>query len=275
MVRHAAPRIHRFLPAKTILEIALGFGRWTKFLIPHAQSFTGIDLSEECVDACRESFATVKKATFRLNDGRSLVDAPNHLDFVFSFDSMVHVEIDVLDGYIAQIVPKLAATGAAFIHHSNFADAPATVENIHGRATDVSARAIAASVEKHGGRVIIQELVNWGCEDHLIDCMTIFSRGVPAPYTVLHNPDFFLEAASIKKTQAVYSTVSGAGPRQQLEEHHRVVNYAVRAAGDEAKALEALTAQLRAIETSTSWRLTGPARWLISRTLRRKKLAQS
>ena len=28
------PRLHRLLPAGRILEIAPGFGRWTKFLIP-------------------------------------------------------------------------------------------------------------------------------------------------------------------------------------------------------------------------------------------------
>lgn len=42
----------------------------------------------------------------------------------------------------------------------------------------------------------------------------------------------------------------------QVEEARRTANNAVRA--------------LRAIETSTSWRITGPARWLMSRILRRK-----
>jgi hypothetical protein len=58
--------------------------------------------------------------------------------------------------------------------------------------------------------------------------------------------------------------------QRELEEAHRVANDAVRAAGEEARAREALTSQLRAIETSRSWRMTGPARWLISRTLRQK-----
>ena len=47
------PRLHRMLPAETILEIAPGFGRWTRFLLPQCGHYVGMDLSETCVDACR------------------------------------------------------------------------------------------------------------------------------------------------------------------------------------------------------------------------------
>jgi hypothetical protein len=42
------PRIHKYLPAKRILEIAPGFGRWTRFLIPSCEELKGIDLSSKC-----------------------------------------------------------------------------------------------------------------------------------------------------------------------------------------------------------------------------------
>ena len=33
------PRLHRFLPAKNILEIGPGVGRWTKFLLPLCERY--------------------------------------------------------------------------------------------------------------------------------------------------------------------------------------------------------------------------------------------
>ena len=55
-----------------------------------------------------------------MNDGRSLAMVPNgSVDFAFSFDSLVHADLDVLDAYITQLARKLAPDGVAFIHHSN------------------------------------------------------------------------------------------------------------------------------------------------------------
>ena len=70
------PRLHRFLPARRILEIAPGFGQWTKFLIPACDEFVGVDLSAKCVDACRKIFATAGHAQFISNDGCSLDAVP-------------------------------------------------------------------------------------------------------------------------------------------------------------------------------------------------------
>ena len=46
------PRIQRFLPAPTILEIAPGFGRWTEFLLSHCDTLIGVDVAPKCVEAC-------------------------------------------------------------------------------------------------------------------------------------------------------------------------------------------------------------------------------
>ncbi len=43
------PRIHRFLPAPRILEIACGFGRWTQFLKDQCDQLTALDLAENCI----------------------------------------------------------------------------------------------------------------------------------------------------------------------------------------------------------------------------------
>jgi SAM-dependent methyltransferase len=200
------PRIHRFVPAPNILEIAPGFGRWTRFLIPLAKQFFGVDLSSECVEACKESFSKASHAKFVKNDGVSLGLVPENLDFVFSFDSLVHVEIDILKKYIQQIIDRLSDNGVAFIHHSNFATMLGGIENRHHRAESVSFMEVASVVAQHGGRVLMQELVNWGSE-HLIDCFTTFSKGRVERFPVIYNMAFMAEAANIKAVQAAYSAL--------------------------------------------------------------------
>ena len=42
------PRIREFLPARHILEIAPGHGRWTQFLADQCDALTLVELSEQC-----------------------------------------------------------------------------------------------------------------------------------------------------------------------------------------------------------------------------------
>jgi SAM-dependent methyltransferase len=206
------PRLHRFLPARRILEIAPGFGRWTKFLVPVCDEFVGIDLSEKCIDACRERFAAAKRASFFSNDGSSLAAAPDaSFDLVFSFDSLVHAEFGVMESYIPQVLGKLSVGGVAFLHHSNLLAYGNTLGVPHGRALSVSADVVGKLIERSGGTILIQEVVNWGGE-HLIDCLTLFARAdsYPSAKTVrLNNPLFMGEATIIQNFQSPYSAVAG------------------------------------------------------------------
>ena len=70
------PRIHAFVPAPTILEIAPGFGRWTKYLQAHCHRLIGVDLTERCVEECRRRFQGLSHAEFYVNDGTSLEMIP-------------------------------------------------------------------------------------------------------------------------------------------------------------------------------------------------------
>lgn len=205
------PRLHRFLPARRILEIAPGFGRWTKFLIPACDEFVGIDLSAKCIDVCKIRFANAKHANFFVNDGQSLAAAQDQsFDLIFSFDSLVYAEIDVLASYIPQVLRKLSPVGVAFLHHSNLLAYGDTIGNEHARGTTVSAENVSDLVKQHDGMVLIQEVVNWGC-DNLIDCLTLFTRrdSYPSAKAVhLKNPAFMGEAIIIQQFQSHYSASS-------------------------------------------------------------------
>src|SRR5262249_20677053 len=200
-----------------LLEIAPGFGRWTKFLIPVCEDFVGVDLSEKCTDACRRRFSDAKHAHFFTNDGQSLeATQDKKFDLVFSFDSLVHAEYPVLQSYIPQLLGKLSSVGVAFLHHSNLLAYNNTIDPPHGRGTTVSADAVADLVYRWGGTILVQEIVNWG-QEYLIDCLTLFARhdAYPSAKAIrLTNPLFMAEAKLVKTFQSPYSSLSsGLQPR--------------------------------------------------------------
>lgn len=168
------PRIGLVLPAQKVLEIAPGHGRCTNWLLRFAGSYCGIDLSEQCVAFCRQRFAGHRYAAFFVNDGRSLdAVAGQAFDLIFSYDSLVHADMDVISPYVAQIVSLLAPGGIAFVHHSNLA----ALEGIeYGlRSTDTSAEHVAELVESASGRVLVQEI--WGGNaTGNSDCFSTFCR---------------------------------------------------------------------------------------------------
>jgi SAM-dependent methyltransferase len=91
--RSLRPRLHALLPTGSLLEIAPGFGRWTEYLLREADRLIGVDTTERCVETCRERFAG-SRAQFFVNDGCTLpMVADASVDVVFSFDSLVHVEL--------------------------------------------------------------------------------------------------------------------------------------------------------------------------------------
>jgi ubiquinone/menaquinone biosynthesis C-methylase UbiE len=200
------PRIHRFIPSPRILEIAPGFGRWTQFLKNQCQSMIAVDISEKCVEHCKTRFASETHIQFHVNDGTSLAAAPdNSIDFVFSFDSLVHVEKDVIEAYVLQLARKLTENGVGFIHHSNLGDYPGRLRLINyynrlpivfrqkllteeavcallslnlqaGRANSMTGKLFREYCRQAGLKCIHQEVFNWGKGTCLIDALSIFTK---------------------------------------------------------------------------------------------------
>lgn len=175
------PRLNSFLPCKNILEIAPGYGRWTKFLLPNCDTYCGIDFSNKCIDACKQRFQK-ERCHFFSNDGKSLRAAFGRTyDLIFSFDSLVHVDMPVMDAYINQILNcnLLSDNGVSFIHHSNLKYASSNnIVDIksfnHERDKTVDHIEVANAVQKYGGCVLSQEIMEWGGRP-MIDCITVFT----------------------------------------------------------------------------------------------------
>lgn len=221
------PRLRHLLPTGMVLEIAPGHGRWTQFLIPRCQRLVGVDLSPSCVAACQRRFGHLPNVAFHVNDGRSLAAVPDRIvDLAFSFDSLVHVERDVLADYVRGLAMKLADDGVAFIHHSNLGHYPrhrrlvdrmppalrerlearGFVDPLHWRAPTVDAAWFASTCAESGLQCASQELVNWGSR-RLIDCISVVVRADGprvAPTRVVENPWFMADAQSARVVAELY-----------------------------------------------------------------------
>jgi SAM-dependent methyltransferase len=173
-------RIQGFVPAGRILEIAPGYGRWTDYLRELCDELIAVDIAETAIAHCAERFAGDERVKLHVNDGTSLaVAADRSVDLVFSFDSLVHAEHDVIAGYLVEFARVLADDGVAFIHHSNMGSyAPGTYDPhaIHWRATSVSAALVEGCARAAGLRCISQEKVSWGHGQALNDCFSVIVR---------------------------------------------------------------------------------------------------
>ena len=223
------PRIRRFLPAGSILEIAPGYGRITHYLRHHAERLTIVDVTEKCIEHCKVRFADDEHIAYHVNDGLSLAMVPDRsIDFAFSFDSLVHTEADVVRGYVTQLADKLTDDGAAFLHHSNLGEyrwlnrfakripgrlrrplirQGLIVNTLSARGESVTADEVRGYCEAAGLHCVSQEVINWAGR-HLIDCMTVFCRPGSRHATAfrqVRNPFFMAEAHRIRGLSQLYS----------------------------------------------------------------------
>ncbi len=226
------PRIHAFVPTGSILEIAPGFGRWTTYLKKYCEYLAVVDLAEECIKACQQRFASDSHISYYVNDGKSLAMIQDKsIDFVFSFDSLVHAEAEVIEAYLNQLAIKIQPNGIGFIHHSNlgkYQQALSLIDKIpienrelivnriflaptHWRAASMTTELFAEYCDRAGLQCISQEPVNWGTDDLLIDCFSVFTpkNSIWArPNNVIENRDFMKEAVLIKQLSLLYTLKS-------------------------------------------------------------------
>ena len=236
------PRIHPFVPTGRILEIAPGYGRWTQYLKDLCDHLSVVDLTERCIAHCRERFADATHIDYHVNDGRSLdMIEDRSVDFAFSYDSLVHVEADVMCAYLEQLASKLCRNGVGFIHHSNIRDYAlvsalskrlparlakalvtrgALVDLGAWRAESMSAEIFAAQCDRAGLACISQEKISWERGPYLIDAISVFTpKGSTRarPRRIVRNPLFGLEAKRMAKLYAVnrLSELGSADPRSR------------------------------------------------------------
>lgn len=249
------PRLQGYVPAGRILEIAPGYGRWTHFLKDLCDELLIVDIAEAAIDHCRERFADESHIDFHVNDGTSLrMAADSSIDLVFSFDSLVHAEADIMSGYLDELARILAADGVAFLHHSNlgaYEIGTYDPHNVHWRAPSVSAAYIEQAAGAVGLSAISQEAVAWGNETLLNDCFSVIVRAGSRwdrPNVVVENIEFARQEIDLARrlsTQYPPSQVDVRfGSRAGIERTHARALELVED-GDAAAAADMLRDRLR------------------------------
>jgi ubiquinone/menaquinone biosynthesis C-methylase UbiE len=157
-----------------VLEIAPGFGRMTEYLLRYTNDLSIIDLNDICIEKCKQRFDN-RINNYIVNDGKTLNFDDKSFDFIFSFDSFVHMTEDVIESYISEIYRTLKNNGYVFIHHSFFigGDNNNVSENIAGR-SNMTPEIFKNIVEKYKMIVISQE--NFRISDQINDTITIFKK---------------------------------------------------------------------------------------------------
>jgi ubiquinone/menaquinone biosynthesis C-methylase UbiE len=218
-------RVREFVPAPTILEVATGHGRWTRYLVHLCERFIGVDVAESCVEVCRTRFDGHSHASFHKNDGMSLPMAPDgEVDFAFSFDSLVHCEGAVVEAYVHELSRKLTAEGVAFLHHSNLAtyldpetgELPFQAKGWRGKS--MSAELFERFCHDADLLCIGQEVIRWREKEHWFrDCFSMLTRPgsrFARENRVIENRDYSAQATTMAGIAAFY----GAQGFPQLEE---------------------------------------------------------
>jgi SAM-dependent methyltransferase len=226
------PRIQAFVPTGTVLELGPGHGRWTHYLKDLCERLVLVDVAQGCIDVCRERFGEADHITYHVNDGKSLAMVPDEsIDLVFSFDSLVHAEYDVLEAYLEQLATKLKPDGIGFIHHSNmgrYRGAAALARriphrirlrlmvlrllvNVYAWRADTTAEDFAALCDRSGLACVGQEKIRWEYGRGLSDTLSLFTpRGSrwERPNHTVENHHFMREAAMIAEIGRLYGRMS-------------------------------------------------------------------
>ena len=168
---------------KVVLEIAPGRGRLTRKLLEHDIRLSILDLSQTCIDRCRERFGDDQKLeNCYVGSGSDLKDIEtNSIDFVFSFDSFVHMHEEVINRYLGEINRVLELGGHCWIHHSILTHGQHdNFQNIAGR-SNMDLEKFANIAKSNQLKVVNQNTIRWnapGNPDWLHDGFTMLKKTI-------------------------------------------------------------------------------------------------
>jgi len=161
-----------------VLEIGVGQGRMTEKLLQYDINFIGVDLNESCIEYCKNKFSDNKNVLFYTNDGLSLsMIEDNSINFIFSWDSFVHMHKNVVESYLVELNRVLKIRGHAFIHHANFWDGSEhSFKNLAGRA-NLRPEEMVEMCKKNNLEILSQKPIDWSNENfEIFDYITIIKK---------------------------------------------------------------------------------------------------
>jgi SAM-dependent methyltransferase len=138
-----------------VLEIGPGGGRWTEVLLSRVKKLTVVDLTQKCIDVCKDRFRDRNNIDFFVNDGRTLgmIESAS-VERIWSWDVFVHIAASDIRSYVAEFARVLVPGGRAIIHHSK------NGENKLGWRSDMTAEKMVEYCTENG-LVVISQFDRW------------------------------------------------------------------------------------------------------------------
>ena len=158
-----------------VIDLAAGHGRNSTLLAPRTRRLLVMDIQPGNVKVCRRRFAGHSHVECAVNNGYDLRPAGDgEFSLVYSFDSMVHFEKEVVRSYLRDTMRVLRPGGRGFFHHSNYTRGTDWRTSPHAR-NSMSRELFASYAEEAGLRVLRQMVVDWGHVAEL-DCLSLVEK---------------------------------------------------------------------------------------------------
>lgn len=114
-------------PQTTVVEIGVGGGRWTRYMLAARQIYA-VDYHQELLDELKANFPG-ERITFVHNHGDDFPGIPpQSVDFIFSFGTFVHLDREIINGYLANMKGLLKPDATVFLQYSDQTKPLAQVE---------------------------------------------------------------------------------------------------------------------------------------------------
>jgi cyclopropane fatty-acyl-phospholipid synthase-like methyltransferase len=170
---------------KVVVEIGPGHGRWSKMIAGRVcgGALYLVDISPSCLEFCQKQIIQYHVA-YVLNDGKSLSGTcgnkhhridDNYVDFIWSFDTFVHIEEPETRSYIKEFSRVLKRQAMGVIHHSG---SPTPEQRANGARSLVTG-GLWKNILAENGLVVIRQTDEWGegCNLKLTgDAITVFVK---------------------------------------------------------------------------------------------------
>lgn len=163
-------------PPSTVLEIGPGHGRWSAMFPAKVSKLHLVDLSPSCIEFCKKRLSAHGNVSYHVNDGRLIpMIADSSIDFVWSFDTFVHVEEPEFRSYMRELHRVMKPQSMGVIHHPG---SPTPEQRQNGMRSLLDSRKVL-SIMQESKLYVIRQASEWdgGCNMKLTgDAITVLAR---------------------------------------------------------------------------------------------------
>lgn len=140
---------------RRIVEIGPGGGRWTRYMLD-AEVIHAVDYHQEILDELKRAFPEPNVVPV-LNNGTDFPGIPpGSVDLVFSYGTFTHLDLDLIDAYLANIRPLLKASSSVVL---NYSDHTKPMSRQNWKFADNDPVRMRQLIERHGYEILEEDTV--------------------------------------------------------------------------------------------------------------------